>query len=631
MAQKKRIRPLLDRFDAAMASLAVWFMDTWSLVERGYRRPLTRVALRLKFAFYPLLAVVAVGGLGWDYAQWHQLSSAEDSVFDTIIRWRPAEPKPSGKTVVVEIDDCSLEWTRAQGVGGWPWPRSVHADLLDALDRAGVKAVGMDVQFIDRNPNDPDGDAMLDAIAAGGGGRFQFASARQAEDFDAASPLHAAQIPGAFRLDPDAAAPGPKVAVLLPYGAAMARHSGLTNVSRGEDGVLRDVPLREEAGDWGLPTLPLRIVSRLQHRAPESYPAAVRVNWREHSRMPYVSAADLLAGERVCGPKGVAPPALRGAVALVGYTASGISDSKPTPLNPAMPGVEVWAEATDALLHDGAIWMPPTEVKYLLAMLLVLLTTYAFWRGEPHEDMDAIFVAVNGLILLAAFIGLTYFGTFLDVFATIGFVSLCFGLCRSYAALQRGRAIGNNDYREEYDPQKHPCLSMARLRFVSNPELSEFAAVRGRREYRRLLRRQLYAGGEAVMIEGIVERKSWLHEILDDLMVLVWTGNSPDDALASAKRELDELHRHLNAGDLRLEEYGRVLVCISVAEIDDDDDSTRRGERLRLRELLGQDLNNNDESPLVADNSFIIASAHTLDFDQDPPLDDDSPRDKEEP
>ncbi|MBS0228683.1 MAG: CHASE2 domain-containing protein [Proteobacteria bacterium] len=625
MREKKPIRRLLDHFDAAMASLAVWFMDSWSKVERGYRRPLTQVALKLKFAFYPLLAVVALGWLGWDYSHGNSLSAAEDSVFDTILQWRPSEPKPSGKTVVVEIDDCSLEWTRAQGEGGWPWPRSIHANLLDALDRAGVKAVGYDVQFIDRDPHDPDGDGMLDAFAAGGEGRFLFASARQDPDFDVNSPLHAAQIPGAFPLVVGATPPGPKVAVLLPYGDAMARYSALTNVRRADDGILRDVPLIDTEGEWGLPTLPIRIATRLQHRPAASYPASVRVNWREHTRMPYISAADLLAGKRVCGDKKQAAPDLKGAVVLVGYTASGISDTKPTPLNPAMPGVEVWAEATDALLHDGAIWMPPPAFKYLLAAFLILLTAYAFWRGEPHEDMDAIFVAVNLLILLIAGIGLTYFGIFLDIFVTIGFVSMCFGLCRTYASLQRGRAVGNNDYREEYDPEKHPWLAMVRLRYVGNPDLDGFAAIRGRREYRRLLRRQLYSGSDAVMIEGIVERKSWLHEILDDLMVLVWTGTDHKATMAKAKRELDLLYRNLNEGDLRLEDYGRVMVCISVAEIDDDDDSTNRGERLRLRELLGQDLHNNDESPLVASNDFIIATAHTLDFDQEPPEDREDP------
>ena len=617
MARRKVHKAMQDRIDAAMASLAVWFMDAWTVVERSWRRPLSHLALRLKFAFYPLLACAALGWLAWDWNGDRSLNAAEDSIFDTVIQWRPVEPHPSGRTVVVEIDDCSIEWTRAQGIGGWPWPRSVHADLLDALDRAGVRAVGIDVMFLDRDPHDPDGDAMLDTMAEGGAGRFLFAASRQDPAFDAGSPLHAAQFAGAFPVAADAARPGPPVAIYLPFGTAMARHAALTNVARGQDGVLRDVPLREDVAGWGLPTLPLRLASLLERKPASAYPAQIRVNWRKHSRMPYVSAADLLAGAPVCNP-GAKPTPLRGAVVLLGHTAAGISDTKPTPVNAQMPGVEVWAEATEALLHDGAIWMPPPSFKYLLAALLVLLTAYAFWRGEPHEDVDGVFVATNVVLLSVAVLGLTFFGVFIDIFASIGFVSLCFGFCRLYASVQRGRAVGNNDYRDEYHPQKHPWLVMARLRYVATPGLEPFEAVRGKREYRRLLRRQLYAGAEAVMIEGIVERKSWLHEILDDLMVLIWTGTDQAAALDSAKRELDALHQALNRGDLPLDAHGQVMVCVSVAEIDDDDDRTNRGERMRLRELLGQDLNASDESPLVADNRYILDPVHTLDFTEEP-------------
>lgn len=612
---RRQVRAAQQRIDTLMASLAVWFMEAWTRVERGWRRPLTRVALRLKFAFYPLLACAALGWLAWDWSHDRRLDAAEDSIFDSAIHWRPVEPRPSGRTLVVEIDDCSIEWTRAQGLGGWPWPRHVHADLLDALDRAGVRAVGVDVMFLDPSKDDPAGDAMLEAVAAGGNGRFVFAASRQDPAFDAGSPLRASRIPGAFALDPAARAADPPVAVYLPFATALARHSALTNVSRGQDGVLRDVPLREQIGHWALPTLPARLAARVQGVSPSAYPAHVRVNWRKHSRVPYVSAADLLAGAPVCAGPAETPPVLRGAVVLLGYTAAGLSDSKPTPVDPSMPGVEVWAEATEALLHDSAIWMPPTALKYLLAGLLLALTCYAFWRGEPHEDVDGVFVASNVLLLGSAFIGLTFFGIFLDIFASIGFVSLCFGLCRLYAAVQRGRAVGNNDYRAEYDPRNHPWMVMARLRFVRAPGLAPFAALRGKREYRRLLRRQLYAGSDAVMIEGIVERKSWLHDILDDLILLVWTGSDRVATLATAKRELDTLYRDLNADDLPLDEHGRVLVSFSVAEIDDDDDSDRLGERVRLRELLGQDLNARDEFPLQADNREVLDPVHTLDLD----------------
>ena len=58
----------------------------------------------------------------------------------------------------------------------------------------------------------------------------------------------------------------------------------------------------------------------------------------------------------------------------------------------------------------------------------------------------------NLTLLSAAFVGITFFGFFFDIFASIGFVSLIFGFCRGYAGLQRGRAVGNGDFLPEYDP-----------------------------------------------------------------------------------------------------------------------------------------------------------------------------------
>ena len=58
--------------------------------------------------------------------------------------------------MVVEIDECSIEHFRARGEGGWPWSRQRHADLIDSLDRVGVRAVGYDVLFADPSKDDPE-------------------------------------------------------------------------------------------------------------------------------------------------------------------------------------------------------------------------------------------------------------------------------------------------------------------------------------------------------------------------------------------------------------------------------------------------------------------------------------------
>src|SRR5690606_26264705 len=201
-----------------------------------YRRPLSRLARALRYSFYPLLALLMLGWLAWDWQHGRSLDAAEDAVFDRIICMRPFESRPSGRVVVVEIDDCSIEHFRALGEGGWPWSRERHADLLDALDRAGVRAVGIDILFADRTPADPGGDALLEAMAGGGEGRFIFAATRLHAGFDASASTRADAVPGAFRLVADAAIPAPRVALIQPYGAAMARHSGLVNIQRGRDG-----------------------------------------------------------------------------------------------------------------------------------------------------------------------------------------------------------------------------------------------------------------------------------------------------------------------------------------------------------------------------------------------------------
>ena len=59
---------VLSWLDASLASLGHGFIQQWTKVERSYRRPLSRLAIRLKFAFYPLLAIGAVAWLAWDWS-----------------------------------------------------------------------------------------------------------------------------------------------------------------------------------------------------------------------------------------------------------------------------------------------------------------------------------------------------------------------------------------------------------------------------------------------------------------------------------------------------------------------------------------------------------------------------------
>jgi adenylate cyclase len=559
---------MLSWLDSSLAASGDAFMRSWTVVERAYRRPMSAFAYRIKFAFYPLLAIAAIGWLGWDWMHGRTLNSAENAVFDQVVNWRPVEPAPSGRVVVIEIDECSIEYFRTRGEGGWPWTRQRHADLLDQLDRAGVQAVGYDVLFADPSNVDPGGDQALDAIAAGGEGRFIFSATRMHRDYDENSSLRASKAPGAFALF-ERSPEDPTVALLLPYGPAMQASSGLINVTRNQDGIMRDIPIYEVAGSFGIPSLPLRISTKVTKKLPTDFAPVVRPNWRKDTRLPRASAADLLEGKSVCGDASAQPP-LKDRIALVGYTASGLNDAKPTPVDAVMPGVEVLGEATEALVAGSVIHVPPAWLKYVIAALMTLLTSYAFFRGEPHNDIDSIFVATNLALVIAAFIGLTLFGYFFDIFAAVGFISLVFGLCRMYAKTQRGRAVGNGDYLPDFDPEKDRWLAVARLHFVPDPGLDRRLIRRRRREYRRRLRRFLYAGTDAVMLEGVVEEKTWLYDALSDVVVLMWHGESEAEAREAAVKDLARLEKDIAEQDVRLPDDGTVRLAFGSAEIATD-------------------------------------------------------------
>ena len=101
------------------------------------------------------------------------------------------------------------------------------------------------------------------------------------------------------------------------------------------------------------------------------------------------------------------------------------------------------------------------------------------------------------------------------------------------------------------------------------------------------------------MMEGVVERKSWLHDALNDLMILVWHGETEAEARAAAMNDLGRLERELAEYDRRLPDDGTVRLAFACAEIDDGDGGRDRDARLQLRELIGRALASSDEQPIA--------------------------------
>jgi adenylate cyclase len=354
---------------------------------------------------------------------------------------RPGPPHPD--ILIVDIDDASL-----QTMGHWPWPRARLAAMVQELtQRQHVAALAFDIAFPEPDAGGwpavqallqqrPELRAVLAPLQADLDQDQALAQALTGQDAvlgyyltaDAAA-LHIGPAPPAL-------APAPAGLRLpvwtghvnnVPRLAAASQHAGFFNVIPDADGVVRSVPAVALLDGQLLPSLALALLQQLNPQmqvspiwsgaTPGASPelrglrfemgsgaarelaldenGAWRIPYRGNGQhqgggFSYLSARSLLS-------HGLAPDALKNKIVLIGSSAAGLADLRPTPIHPALPGVEVHAQVLAGLL-DGDLpqrpsWAPGYEVC-LVAAALIVTTLVAMYLSAP--------AALLGMALLLA-------------------------------------------------------------------------------------------------------------------------------------------------------------------------------------------------------------------------------------
>ncbi|WP_373414331.1 CHASE2 domain-containing protein [Ensifer aridi] len=121
---------------------------------------------------------------------------------------------PEDGPIIVAIDEPSMAEIGSQ----WPWPRALHARLIEALRTAGARAIGFDVIFAE-----PAGDPMNDAALAAASGPDIVLAGDQ-------TVIETPQAQQFVRTEP------------LPAFTAKGAAVGIASVDLSEDGTLRQVP-----------------------------------------------------------------------------------------------------------------------------------------------------------------------------------------------------------------------------------------------------------------------------------------------------------------------------------------------------------------------------------------------------
>ncbi|MEP9354533.1 adenylate/guanylate cyclase domain-containing protein [Xanthobacter sp. KR7-65] len=364
------------------------------------------------------------------------LADARNRLFDLYQRAAPRLYDPDLPVRVVDVDDASLA-----RIGQWPWPRTTIAALLEKLAGLGAAAVAFDMVFSEPDRLDPAAVVKLLPEAARAPAEAALAG-RDSSDRQLAATLGATpSVLGAILThgsggsypakwgiasagdDPLAFVPRFSGAVVpLPELAAAARGIGTLNWLPDRDQVVRRVPLLLSVDGRLVPSLAaeaLRVgqgastyVVRASNASgdqafgtqsgitavkigaldvPTDASGEVRVRFSATDPRRFLSAAAVLDGT-------VPAADVEGRIILIGSSAPGLMDTRATPLDAAVAGVEVQAQLIEHIVTGARLVRPDWArgAEILLAAVLGLALALVLPR------IPALAAGVAGAVVLAA-------------------------------------------------------------------------------------------------------------------------------------------------------------------------------------------------------------------------------------
>jgi len=311
--------------------------------------------------------------------------------------------------VVIAADEDSLA-RMADYAGRWPWPRSVHGELVQGVAAQKPRAIVFDIMFFEPDIYRVDADELFNKAVS----RLKnvyFPTVRQdpAADAHGVAIADIQEVLGAF------ATKGADGTATLNIGLpkALAPENwrlGTIDFLADADGIGRRYFVYQDAYGWKIPSLPARVTQDLGLPVPDvesillSWPGGAKA--REH-----VSYADLYVDFNRQKRKRD-PREFTDKIVVIGVTASGLHDIRPAPVDIRADGVDILATAIDNLknanyLREAPAYWPAAAALLLLGLLFAAFTLRvntirigAGLAGATVVLLAGQYVAVGKLLLV---------------------------------------------------------------------------------------------------------------------------------------------------------------------------------------------------------------------------------------
>jgi adenylate cyclase len=373
--------------------------------------------------------------------------------FDGFQRLDPRPYDPELPVRIVDIDEKSLEL-----YGQWPWPRTILRDLVARLAERDAAAIAFDILFsepdrssleevVKKLPADQAA-LLVDVAARTVGNDRAFADALAGSPAVLAIVLTNGTL-AAFEPKPGFAVAGddPRGFVTAFAGATgnlamldqAARGIGAINWTPDRDQVVRHASLIYRLGNGFVPSLAaeaLRVAQNattyvlkssnasgesafgkstgLNHigigdlEIPTDADGGLTLRFRPSEPQAFIPAWKVLSGK-------VSREEIAGRIILVGSSAPGLFDVKATPLDAAIPGVEIHAQLIEQILTNSYLRRP--DYALALEQFIIIALGVALAVVLPHisaRTSALVGLVTVGGILFGGWAAYTYWGLLFD-------------------------------------------------------------------------------------------------------------------------------------------------------------------------------------------------------------------------
>jgi diguanylate cyclase (GGDEF)-like protein/PAS domain S-box-containing protein len=279
---------------------------------------------------------------------WH--STFRNALIDLRFAWQARQA--TGEVVVVAIDAPSI-----REIGVWPWPRSLHADLLRRLQNAGVRDIVFDVDF--SAPSDPSSDEAFVEALKEANGSVVLPVFKQP---DVGSDVHINRPLKQFRDE---------------------AWSAVVNVGVEPDGLVRSYPYGEKFGRDFVPSMGA-ILAGQYNKTDGSFLVDFGIN---PESVPVVSYVDVLRGDVATLAK------LKDRKVIVGGTALELGDRFSIPNARVATGPILQALAAESMLQNRTLhWT--SDVLTVIGLAIIMLAMVFSWRRRAAGTRVATLIAM---------------------------------------------------------------------------------------------------------------------------------------------------------------------------------------------------------------------------------------------